>query len=91
MPGKTGPLSNLGVKATISGTLPNSYQSLHMFALSFMTDIWDSFDRLVQELSSIYLCLISERNWNLWIPGFGSEELRPYKKVATTEAHKQVF
>ena len=32
----------------------------------------------------------SERNWNMWIPGFGSEELKPYKKAATTEAHKQV-
>ena len=26
----------------------------------------------------------------MWIPGFGSEEVRPYKKSATTEAHKQV-
>jgi len=30
-----------------------------------------------------------ERHWNMWIPGFGSEELRPYKKQATTEAHRQ--
>lgn len=30
-----------------------------------------------------------EQNWNMLIPGFGSEELRPYKKAATTEAHKQ--
>jgi len=30
-----------------------------------------------------------ERNWNMWIPGFGSEELKPIKKSATTEAHKQ--
>lgn len=30
-----------------------------------------------------------ERNWNMWIPGFGSDELRPYKKAAPTEAHKQ--
>ncbi|XP_074651634.1 transcription initiation factor TFIID subunit 12-like isoform X2 [Tubulanus polymorphus] len=30
-----------------------------------------------------------ERNWNMWIPGFGSDELRPYKKATTTEAHKQ--
>lgn len=30
-----------------------------------------------------------ERNWNMYIPGFGSEELRPYKKAAPTEAHKQ--
>lgn len=26
----------------------------------------------------------------MWIPGFGGEELRPYKKSATTDAHKQV-
>ena len=26
----------------------------------------------------------------MWIPGFGSDELKPYKKAATTEAHKQV-
>ncbi|XP_077869346.1 uncharacterized protein LOC100373438 [Saccoglossus kowalevskii] len=30
-----------------------------------------------------------ERNWNMWIPGFGSEDVRPYKKSTTTEAHKQ--
>lgn len=30
-----------------------------------------------------------ERSWNMWIPGFGSDELRPYKKSTTTEAHKQ--
>jgi transcription initiation factor TFIID subunit 12 len=30
-----------------------------------------------------------ERHWNMWIPGFGSEELQPYKKQATTEAHRQ--
>jgi len=30
-----------------------------------------------------------ERNWNMWVPGFGSEDLKPYKKAATTEAHKQ--
>ena len=26
----------------------------------------------------------------MWIPGFGNDELRPFKKQATTEAHKQV-
>uniref|UniRef100_T1IY49 Transcription initiation factor TFIID subunit 12 n=1 Tax=Strigamia maritima TaxID=126957 RepID=T1IY49_STRMM len=31
-----------------------------------------------------------EKNWNIWIPGFGSDELRPYKKSTATEAHKQV-
>ncbi|CAN0285264.1 unnamed protein product [Lampetra fluviatilis] len=30
-----------------------------------------------------------ERQWNMRIPGFGSEEIRPYKKSCTTEAHKQ--
>uniref|UniRef100_H0XZX5 Transcription initiation factor TFIID subunit 12 n=2 Tax=Otolemur garnettii TaxID=30611 RepID=H0XZX5_OTOGA len=30
-----------------------------------------------------------ERQWNMWIPGFGSEEIRPYKRACTTEAHKQ--
>lgn len=30
-----------------------------------------------------------ERNWNMWIPGFGAEDLRPYKKASATEAHKQ--
>lgn len=33
---------------------------------------------------------LAERQWNMWIPGFGSEEIRPYKKACTTEAHKQV-
>lgn len=37
---------------------------------------------------SIYFAI--ERQWNMWIPGFGSEEIRPYKKACTTEAHKQV-
>ena len=32
----------------------------------------------------------TERCWNMWIPGFGGEEVRPFKKLATTEAHKQV-
>lgn len=26
----------------------------------------------------------------MWIPGFGSEDLRPYKKAVVTDAHKQV-
>lgn len=30
-----------------------------------------------------------ERNWNMWIPGFGTDELRPYKRSTVTEAHKQ--
>jgi len=30
-----------------------------------------------------------DRNWNMWIPGYGSEDLRPYKKLPSTEAHRQ--
>lgn len=37
-------------------------------------------------LMSVFL----ERQWNMWIPGYGSDEIRPYKKACTTEAHKQV-
>lgn len=39
------------------------------------------------------MCLafcFSERQWNMWIPGYGSDEIRPFKKACTTEAHKQV-
>jgi len=39
----------------------------------------------------IFIYVLSlDRNWNMWIPGFGSEDLRPYKKAPSTEAHKQV-
>lgn len=30
-----------------------------------------------------------EHSWGMWVPGFGTDELRPYKRAATTEAHKQ--
>lgn len=26
----------------------------------------------------------------MWIPGMGCDEVRPYKKLISTEAHKQV-
>jgi len=39
---------------------------------------------------TLYCELLAERHWNMWIPGFGSDEVRPYKRSATTEAHKQV-
>ncbi|KAG8177881.1 hypothetical protein JTE90_004275 [Oedothorax gibbosus] len=39
------------------------------------------------EVKDVQLSL--EKNWNMWIPGFGCEELRPYKKSSMTEAHKQ--
>lgn len=32
---------------------------------------------------------ITEKNWNMWIPGFGTDEIRPYKRATVTEAHKQ--
>lgn len=35
-------------------------------------------------------CFSLERQWNMWIPGYGSDEIRPFKKACTTEAHKQV-
>eukprot|EP00088_Acartia_fossae_P024284 TRINITY_DN25249_c0_g1_i1.p1 TRINITY_DN25249_c0_g1~~TRINITY_DN25249_c0_g1_i1.p1 ORF type:complete len:174 (+),score=41.09 TRINITY_DN25249_c0_g1_i1:31-522(+) len=39
------------------------------------------------ELKDVQLVL--ERNWNMWIPGFGAQELRPYKRSAASEAHRQ--
>eukprot|EP00118_Oscarella_pearsei_P008705 m.46237 g.46237 ORF g.46237 m.46237 type:complete len:110 (+) comp33683_c1_seq1:550-879(+) len=30
-----------------------------------------------------------ERCWNIWIPGFGSDDVRSYRKSTTTDAHKQ--
>lgn len=42
----------------------------------------------VLETKDVQLSL--EKNWNMWIPGFGAEELQPYKKASSTEAHKQV-
>jgi len=45
---------------------------------------------LYQETKLTFFSIfISERNWNMWIPGFGTDELRPYKRAAVTEAHKQ--
>ena len=40
------------------------------------------------EVKDVQLYL--DRAWNMWVPGFGSDELRPYKRAPTTEAHKQV-
>ncbi|GBP16157.1 Transcription initiation factor TFIID subunit 12 [Eumeta japonica] len=39
------------------------------------------------ELKDLQLHL--ERQWSMWIPGFGNDELRPYKRAALIEAHKQ--
>ena len=42
----------------------------------------------IANLLHTYMLLVLERNWNMWIPGFGTEDVRPYRKSATTEAHK---
>jgi len=39
------------------------------------------------EAKDVQLAL--ERNWNMWIPGFETDEFRPPKKSCTAEAHKQ--
>ncbi|XP_076466607.1 transcription initiation factor TFIID subunit 12-like [Babylonia areolata] len=39
------------------------------------------------EVKDVQLCL--ERSHSLWVPGFGSEDMRPMKKAAVTEAHRQ--
>lgn len=30
-----------------------------------------------------------EKHWNITVPGYGSDEIRPFKKPVSTEAHKQ--
>jgi transcription initiation factor TFIID subunit TAF12 len=32
---------------------------------------------------------MTERNWNIKIPGFGSEETKPVRKQPVNENHKQ--
>ena len=39
------------------------------------------------EVKDIQLHL--EKNWNIRIPGFGGEEIKPLKKPVLTDAHKQ--
>jgi transcription initiation factor TFIID subunit TAF12 len=29
-----------------------------------------------------------EKNWNMWLPGFGFSDIRQRKRSAATEAHK---
>lgn len=41
----------------------------------------------IVEVKDVQLHL--ERNWNMWIPGFGTDELKPYKRSTITESHKQ--
>lgn len=35
------------------------------------------------------LLMYLDKNYNMWIPGFGTDELRPYKRSSLTESHKQ--
>lgn len=46
---------------------------------------------ILLNLNKIYNHCIyfTERYLNMWIPGFGTDELKPYKKAPITEAHKQ--
>ncbi|KAL8588469.1 hypothetical protein ACOMHN_054048 [Nucella lapillus] len=39
------------------------------------------------EVKDVQLCL--ERNHSLFVPGFGSEDMRPMKRSTVTEAHRQ--
>ncbi|XKL63827.1 hypothetical protein PGB90_006191 [Kerria lacca] len=39
------------------------------------------------EIKDVQLYL--EKMYNMWIPGFGTDEVKPYKKPPITEAHKQ--
>ncbi|GIY97062.1 hypothetical protein CEXT_174151 [Caerostris extrusa] len=41
----------------------------------------------ILEVKDVQLSL--EKDWNMWIPGFGCEEVKPYRKSFVTEAHKQ--
>lgn len=33
--------------------------------------------------------LVLSKDWNISIPGYGTDELKPYKRPMATEAHKQ--
>lgn len=39
------------------------------------------------DVRDVHLAL--EKNWNMWIPGFGCDDTRTPKKSLSTEAHKQ--
>lgn len=63
----------------VSGLVHLAVQSSATFDLNY-----------VYHINSVFVSFISsERQWNMWIPGFGNDELRPYKRAAVTEAHKQ--
>ena len=85
-----------------SSPSPSSYVHPFISLSSFPTQIADDFIENVVtsgcqmakhrksstlEVKDVQLHL--QRNWNMWVPGFGSEELRPYKKAPVTDAHKQ--
>lgn len=45
--------------------------------------------KCLQQLAKHNICFVSDRNYNMWAPGLGTDELRPYKRSLTTESHKQ--
>lgn len=45
---------------------------------------------ILYNLYTIKYLHFAENKWNMWIPGMGCDEVRPYKKLISTEAHKQV-
>lgn len=64
----------------------NIWWELMMYELNLLSFLINVF------ANQRYLCcFFTERNWNMWIPGYGTtDDSRPFKKSATTEAHKQV-
>ncbi|KAK2546274.1 Taf12 [Columba livia] len=94
-------MANSTVVAKMPGTpsgggrlSPESNQMLLQIADDFIESVVTAACQLARhrksntlEVKDVQLHL--ERQWNMWIPGFGSEEIRPYKKACTTEAHKQ--
>ncbi|XP_036253159.1 transcription initiation factor TFIID subunit 12 isoform X2 [Molothrus ater] len=103
-PASTPPQSSMANSTTVAkmpgtpsggGRLsPESNQMLLQIADDFIESVVTAACQLARhrksntlEVKDVQLHL--ERQWNMWIPGFGSEEIRPYKKACTTEAHKQ--
>lgn len=56
--------------------------------MSRSSSIICSIERYLSAYTRLYFNVL-ERNWNMWIPGFGTDEVRPYKRATVTEAHKQ--
>uniref|UniRef100_A0ABD2WRN6 Transcription initiation factor TFIID subunit 12 n=1 Tax=Trichogramma kaykai TaxID=54128 RepID=A0ABD2WRN6_9HYME len=57
--------------------------------LGIETDIYIIIEKDVNSHDKLKQILFTEKNWNMWIPGFGTDEIRPYKRSTVTESHKQ--